>query len=73
MQMPIQIEVLDANDNSPEFRNLPARISLDENRVEPGVFRVKAVDRDYKNFGKVTFMLESEIDNFVINKVVGCS
>uniref|UniRef100_A0A6Q2ZER5 Photoreceptor cadherin n=1 Tax=Esox lucius TaxID=8010 RepID=A0A6Q2ZER5_ESOLU len=55
----IRVFVTDANDERPEFQNLPYAIDVPED-TEPGVsiFRVQALDRDIGSGGSVTYYLQ---------------
>ena len=39
----VQINVLDVNDNYPEFDNLPTTISVPENQAAASIFTVKVI------------------------------
>ena len=69
--MLVRIEVLDANDNSPEFINLPSRLSVEENRVESGLYQLLAIDRDFGNFGMVEFSIEGADGAMIVDSKVG--
>ena len=69
--MLVRIEVLDANDNSPEFINLPSRLSVEENLVESGLYQLQAIDRDSGNFGMVKFSIEGADGAMIVDSKVG--
>ena len=69
--MLVRIEVLDANDNSPEFINLPSRLSVEENRVESGLYQLQAIDRDSGTFGMVEFSIEGADGAMIVDSKVG--
>ncbi|KAG7511650.1 cadherin-related family member 1-like [Solea senegalensis] len=56
----VTIFVMDANDEKPEFQNMPAIIDVLET-MESGssIYRVEAVDRDTGSGGSVTFYLQN--------------
>ena len=68
--MNIQVRVLDANDNSPEFIELPNPIHVTENRVNVSICRLKARDLDAGNFGSVMYAIENPNKAFFINPKV---
>ncbi|XP_047464101.1 cadherin-related family member 1 isoform X2 [Mugil cephalus] len=56
----VRVFVTDANDEPPEFQNLPFIIDIPENTV-PGssIYRVQAVDKDLGSGGSVSYYLPS--------------
>ena len=66
------VQVLDINDNNPEFVNFLPRVSVNENNTETEVFQLRAVDKDAGDFGMIEYSIESESDDFSVDtKVVG--
>ncbi|XP_029961944.1 cadherin-related family member 1a isoform X1 [Salarias fasciatus] len=57
----VTIFVMDANDEKPEFRNMPAFIDVVET-TESGssIYKVEAVDKDTGSGGSVTYYLQSQ-------------
>ncbi|XP_058484035.1 protocadherin Fat 3 [Solea solea] len=68
----VQVQVEDANDNAPEFVNLPYYAAV-QVEAEPGsdIFRVSAMDRDDGVNGEVTYSLKEQHRNFQVNRVTG--
>ena len=66
----IFIEVLDANDNAPEFVGLPTQLSIEENRNRVDFYRLQAIDRDARNFGSIEYSVEDADGMFVVNPQV---
>uniref|UniRef100_A0A3P9LT86 Cadherin-related family member 1 n=1 Tax=Oryzias latipes TaxID=8090 RepID=A0A3P9LT86_ORYLA len=66
----VTIFVMDANDERPEFQNLPAMINVVET-TESGssIYKVEAVDRDAGSGGSVTFFLQVSL--FTIDRHSG--
>ncbi|XP_017283435.1 cadherin-related family member 1 isoform X2 [Kryptolebias marmoratus] len=66
----VTIFVMDANDEKPEFQNLPAIIDVVET-AESGssIYKVEAVDRDTGSGGSVTYYLQSNL--FAIDRHSG--
>lgn len=60
----VSVFVTDANDEKPEFLNLPFMADVPED-IKPGrsIYRVQAVDRDLGSGGSVTYYLQSELNN----------
>uniref|UniRef100_A0A4W6E9G4 Cadherin-related family member 1 n=1 Tax=Lates calcarifer TaxID=8187 RepID=A0A4W6E9G4_LATCA len=56
----VTIFVMDANDEKPEFQNMPAFIDVLET-TEPGssIYKVEAVDRDTGSGGSITYYLQN--------------
>ncbi|KAK2824340.1 hypothetical protein Q5P01_021515 [Channa striata] len=56
----VTVFVMDANDEKPEFRNMPAIIDVDET-TESGssIYKVEAMDRDTGSGGSVTYYLQN--------------
>ncbi|MFT7807206.1 cadherin-related family member 1-like [Arapaima gigas] len=64
-----RVFVTDANDEQPEFQNLPFIVDVPEN-AEPGssIYRVSAVDRDTGSGGSVTYYLQvNPMNKFAID------
>ncbi|XP_059215964.1 cadherin-related family member 1, partial [Centropristis striata] len=56
----VTIFVMDANDEKPEFQNMPAIIDVLETTVSSSsIFKVEAVDRDTGSGGSVTYYLQN--------------
>ncbi|KAM6997704.1 cadherin-related family member 1a isoform 1-T1 [Tautogolabrus adspersus] len=56
----VTIFVMDANDEKPEFQNMPAIIDVLETTVSgSSIYRVEAVDRDTGSGGSVTYYLQN--------------
>uniref|UniRef100_A0A3P9K6X6 Photoreceptor cadherin n=1 Tax=Oryzias latipes TaxID=8090 RepID=A0A3P9K6X6_ORYLA len=69
----VTIFVMDANDERPEFQNLPAMINVVET-TESGssIYKVEAVDRDAGSGGSVTFFLQmQQVSLFTIDRHSG--
>ncbi|KAG8176879.1 hypothetical protein JTE90_007488 [Oedothorax gibbosus] len=68
----VQVQVLDANDNDPEFLEETFSFSVQEN-IEQGqhVGTVSAIDRDLGNNGSLRYSLLNANDSFQINPVTG--
>ncbi|XP_055032107.2 cadherin-related family member 1a [Misgurnus anguillicaudatus] len=60
----VSVFVTDANDEKPQFLNLPFMADVPED-TKPGrsIYRVQAVDRDLGSGGSVTYYLQSELNN----------
>ncbi|XP_030630734.1 cadherin-related family member 1 [Chanos chanos] len=56
----VRVFVTDANDERPEFLNLPFVVDVSEDAAEgSSIFRVQALDRDLGSGGSVTYFLQS--------------
>uniref|UniRef100_A0A4W4H3F5 Cadherin domain-containing protein n=1 Tax=Electrophorus electricus TaxID=8005 RepID=A0A4W4H3F5_ELEEL len=59
----VQVLVSDANDEKPEFLNLPLIVSIPEDtEARSSIFKVEAVDKDLGAGGSVTYFLQFTID-----------
>uniref|UniRef100_A0A673ATT1 FAT atypical cadherin 3b n=1 Tax=Sphaeramia orbicularis TaxID=375764 RepID=A0A673ATT1_9TELE len=68
----VHVQVEDANDNTPEFVNLPYYAAV-QVEAEPGssIFGVSAIDSDSGPNGVVTYSLKEQHRNFQVNPVTG--
>ncbi|XP_061091766.1 protocadherin Fat 2 isoform X2 [Conger conger] len=68
----VKVYVNDANDNAPEFLNLPHSIMISED-AEPGdvLLQVTATDKDLGENGSITYLLEDDFDLFRIDPYLG--
>lgn len=69
----IQVNLLDANDNSPMFDKIDYKFKIEEN-LEPGteIGQVSATDKDSGDFGKINYILKGfGSENFYVNKTTG--
>ncbi|KAJ8338471.1 hypothetical protein SKAU_G00374370 [Synaphobranchus kaupii] len=68
----VKVYVNDANDNAPEFLNLPHSITISDD-AEPGdvLFQVTATDKDLGENGSITYVLEDDFDLFRIDPYLG--
>uniref|UniRef100_I3KQ88 Photoreceptor cadherin n=1 Tax=Oreochromis niloticus TaxID=8128 RepID=I3KQ88_ORENI len=66
----VTIFVMDANDEKPEFQNMPAIIDvLETTESGSSIYKVEAVDRDTGSGGSVTYYLQSTL--FAIDRHSG--
>uniref|UniRef100_A0A3Q0T1P2 Cadherin-related family member 1 n=1 Tax=Amphilophus citrinellus TaxID=61819 RepID=A0A3Q0T1P2_AMPCI len=66
----VTIFVMDANDEKPEFQNMPAIIDvLETTESGSSIYKVEAVDRDTGSGGSVTYYLQSNL--FAIDRHSG--
>ncbi|KAJ8254969.1 hypothetical protein GJAV_G00199440 [Gymnothorax javanicus] len=68
----IRVYVNDANDNAPEFLNLPQTIMISD-EAEPGdvLFQVTATDKDLGENGSIKYRLEDDFDLFRVDPYLG--
>ncbi|XP_032795630.2 cadherin-99C isoform X2 [Daphnia magna] len=66
----VMIRVLDSNDRSPEFVDLPYIFRVKENDITGYIGRVHAKDADIEKNGQISYSLPSD-PNFVINSQTG--
>ncbi|KAI7805319.1 putative cadherin-related family member 1 [Triplophysa rosa] len=60
----VTVFVLDANDERPQFQNMPSIVDVPENTTSgSSIFKVLAVDRDTGSGGSVTYSLQSTEPN----------
>uniref|UniRef100_A0A672NG33 Photoreceptor cadherin n=1 Tax=Sinocyclocheilus grahami TaxID=75366 RepID=A0A672NG33_SINGR len=56
----VSVFVMDANDERPQFQNMPSIVDVPENTTSGNsIYKVQAVDRDTGSGGSVTFFLQS--------------
>uniref|UniRef100_A0A4W4DQ70 Cadherin domain-containing protein n=1 Tax=Electrophorus electricus TaxID=8005 RepID=A0A4W4DQ70_ELEEL len=70
----VRVFVTDANDEHPQFKNLPTIVDVPENTPSgSSIFKVQAVDRDTGSGGSVSYFLQSSDPNikFAINRHSG--
>ncbi|CAB4065760.1 PCDH15 [Lepeophtheirus salmonis] len=67
----LTITVLDENDNTPEFQNLPFSFRVTEGTLREFVGEVSAVDVDQSSNGKVFYYLNETEDTFSIEELTG--
>ncbi|XP_065063594.1 protocadherin Fat 4-like isoform X2 [Rhopilema esculentum] len=68
----VRINVLDINDNYPEFDNLPTTISVPENQAAASIFTVKASDKDSGLNGQVRLkLINQSAPEFFFNEATG--
>ena len=65
--MDVQIQVLDVNDNSPMFYDLPSQLRVVENMVNISICQLNARDSDLGVNGKLKFSFENPNDAFYID------
>ncbi|XP_054624846.1 cadherin-related family member 1 isoform X1 [Dunckerocampus dactyliophorus] len=65
----VRVFVTDANDEPPEFQNLPFIVNIQEDAVEgSSVYRVQALDKDMGSGGSVSYFLQpSPVAKFTID------
>ncbi|XP_051968795.1 cadherin-related family member 1 [Xyrauchen texanus] len=64
----VRVFVTDANDEKPEFLNLPFVVDVPEDTSSgSSIFRVQAVDRDLGSGGSVSYFLQSPSTKFTID------
>ncbi|XP_035265581.1 protocadherin Fat 2 [Anguilla anguilla] len=68
----VKVYINDANDNAPQFLNLPYSIMISDD-AEPGdvLFQVTATDKDLGENGSITYLLEDDFDLFRIDPYLG--
>ncbi|XP_046657764.1 cadherin-99C-like isoform X2 [Daphnia pulicaria] len=66
----VMVRVLDTNDRSPEFIDLPYIFRVKENDLTGYIGRVHAKDADIEKNGQITYFLPAD-ENFVINSQTG--
>ncbi|KAG7464992.1 hypothetical protein MATL_G00171450 [Megalops atlanticus] len=68
----VKVYVDDANDNAPEFLNLPHSIMISDD-AEPGdvLYQVTATDKDLGENGSIMYELEEDFDLFRIDPYLG--
>ncbi|KAG7257021.1 hypothetical protein CRUP_008443 [Coryphaenoides rupestris] len=58
----VTVFVMDANDEKPQFQNMPAIVDvLETTQAGSSLFQVQAVDRDAGSGGSVTYFLQSSL------------
>ncbi|XP_053088308.1 cadherin-related family member 1-like, partial [Pangasianodon hypophthalmus] len=70
----VRVFVMDANDEEPQFQNLPSIVDVPESTPSgSSIFKVQAVDRDTGSGGSVTYFLQSTGPNtkFAIDRHSG--
>ncbi|XP_035670148.1 cadherin-23-like [Branchiostoma floridae] len=68
----IHVNVVDYNDNSPQFQNTPYETSVSENAdLGTSIFQVSATDVDSGANGAINFHLTSNTESFDIDSVSG--
>ncbi|XP_030628708.1 cadherin-related family member 1a [Chanos chanos] len=70
----VRVFVMDANDERPQFQNMPSIVDVPENTVSgSSIYKVQAVDRDTGSGGSVTYFLQSNDPNskFAIDRHSG--
>ncbi|KAI2657873.1 Cadherin-related family member 1 [Labeo rohita] len=56
----VSVFVMDANDERPQFQNMPSIVDVPENTTSgSSIYKVQAVDRDTGSGGSVTYFLQS--------------
>ncbi|KAG9328007.1 hypothetical protein JZ751_025550 [Albula glossodonta] len=73
MKTAVRVQVIDENDNAPEFRQSLVELFIEENNA-PGSFlsRLQATDRDSGRRGEVTYLLGSDAPAvFALDRVTG--
>ncbi|XP_051530322.1 cadherin-related family member 1 [Myxocyprinus asiaticus] len=64
----VRVFITDANDEKPEFLNLPFIVDVPEDTSSgSSIFRVQAVDRDLGSGGSVSYFLQSPSTKFTID------
>nr|XP_057918502.1 cadherin-related family member 1 isoform X2 [Doryrhamphus excisus]XP_057918503.1 cadherin-related family member 1 isoform X2 [Doryrhamphus excisus] len=65
----VRVFVTDANDEPPEFQNLPFIVNIPEDAVEgSSIYRVQALDKDMGSGGSVSYFLQpSSVAKFTID------
>ena len=70
--IPVTIDILDENDNTPVFERPSYKAVITENRkVGSSVIQVKAVDSDFGLNGKVSYKIVGGDGKFEINSETG--
>ncbi|XP_039528278.1 cadherin-related family member 1 isoform X2 [Pimephales promelas] len=60
----VSVIVTDANDERPQFQNMPSIVDVPENTTSgSSIYKVEAVDRDIGSGGSVTYFLQSSEPN----------
>ncbi|XP_023653219.2 protocadherin Fat 2 [Paramormyrops kingsleyae] len=68
----VKVYVGDANDNAPEFLNLPNFVTIsDESEIGDVFFQVTAMDNDLGENGSVIYLLEDDFSLFKIDPYLG--
>ncbi|XP_036430119.1 cadherin-related family member 1 isoform X3 [Colossoma macropomum] len=70
----VRVFVMDANDERPQFQNMPSIVDVPENTPSgSSIYKVQAVDRDTGSGGSVTYFLQSNDPNskFAIDRHSG--
>ncbi|XP_061441071.1 protocadherin Fat 1 isoform X1 [Rhineura floridana] len=68
----LNIRVLDANDNSPEFLQDNYFVDVNENKdLNTEIIQLEAIDKDLGTNGEVRYLFLTDTDKFSIDKVTG--